>query len=70
MQFNLDQATTTEIQLFTPAMKGSQEPVVLSDPFRFTVDLMASGMVLIHAQVGQVIQRIQFKIKHKMSFSS
>ena len=55
MQFDLDQATTTEIQLFTPAMKGSQEPVILSDPFRYTVDLMASGMVLIHAQVGQVI---------------
>ena len=40
------------IQLCIPVLKASQGLVISKDPFRFTVDLIASGMELIHVKVG------------------
>ena len=40
----------------TPVLKASQDLVVSKDPFRYTVDLMASGMEPIHVKVGYILR--------------
>ena len=40
------------IQSCIPVLKATQGLVISKDPFRYTVDLIACGMELIHVKVG------------------